>query len=32
MDNMNKQNMEQNAQNEQATPAAQNPASKKPSP
>lgn len=36
MDNMNKQNMEQNAQNEQATPvvefsqAAQNPASKKP--
>lgn len=36
MDNMNKQNMEQNAQNEQATPvvevspAAQNPAYKKP--
>ena len=36
MDNMSKQNMEQNAQNEQATlvvefsPAAQNPASKKP--
>ena len=25
MDNMNKQNMEQNAQNEQATPAAQKP-------
>ena len=36
MDNMSKQNMEQNVQNEQATPvvefspAAQNPASKKP--